>query len=47
LSDKPLANQRFQTLDALEETLAEHGDRLQHQSGAIHGATYFHWWSAA
>jgi hypothetical protein len=47
LSDEPLANQHFPTLDALEETLAQRCDRLQQQQDVIRSTTCFHWWPAA
>lgn len=47
LSDEPLANQHFPTLDALEEALAQRCDRLQHQPDVIRSTTAFHWWPAA
>lgn len=46
-SDQPLANEHFATIDALEDTLADHCDRLQHQPDIIRSATCFHWWPAA
>jgi hypothetical protein len=45
--DEPLANQHFPTLEALEETLAERGDRLQHQPEVIRSSAAFHWLPAA
>jgi transposase len=47
VSDEPLANQHFPTRDALEDTLAQRCDRLQHQPDVMRSATAFHWWPAA
>ncbi len=46
-TDQPLVNEHFATIDALEDTVAAHCDRLQHQPDVIRSATHFHWWPAA
>jgi hypothetical protein len=46
-TDQPLINQHFVTIDDLEEALAAHCDRLQHQPDVIRSAASFHWWPAA
>ena len=46
-SDQPLVNRHFATIDDLEDTVAAHCDRLQHQPDVIRSATHFHWWPAA
>jgi DDE superfamily endonuclease len=45
-SDQPLTNVHFATIDDLEDTLADHCDRLQRQQDVICSATHFHWWPA-
>jgi hypothetical protein len=45
-SDQVLINEHFATIDELEDTLADHCDRLQRQQDVIHSATLFHWWPA-
>lgn len=46
-SDQPLVNEHFATIDDLEDAVAAHCDRLQHQPDVIRSATWFHWWPAA
>jgi hypothetical protein len=46
-SDQPLINEHFPTIDALEDTVADHCDRLQRQREVIRSATLFHWWPTA
>jgi hypothetical protein len=46
-SDQPLINEHFATIGDLEDTVADHCDRLQHQPEIIRRATCFHWWPAA
>jgi transposase len=46
-TDEPLVNTHFATIDDLEDTLADHCDRLQRQPDVIRSATCFHWWPAA
>jgi transposase len=41
--DQVLINAHFATIDELEDTLAEHCDRLQRQQDVIRSATLFHW----
>jgi chromosome condensin MukBEF complex kleisin-like MukF subunit len=41
-----LINEHFATIDELEDTLADHCDRLQRQLDVIRSATLFHWWPA-
>jgi hypothetical protein len=45
-TDQPLINEHFLTIDALEDAVAAHRDRLQRQREVIRSATLFHWWSA-
>jgi transposase len=45
-TDQPLINEHFPTIDALEDALADHCDRLQRQRDVIRSATLFHWWPA-
>src|SRR5262249_20380244 len=46
-TDAPLVTAHFAPLDALEEALAAHCVRLQHQPDVIGSTTRFHWWPAA
>jgi transposase len=45
-TDQPLINEHFAPIDELEDTLADHCDRLQRQQDVIRSATHFHWWPA-
>lgn len=45
-TDEPLLNEHFATIDQLEDTLADHCDRLQRQQDVIRSAALFHWWPA-
>jgi hypothetical protein len=45
-SDQPLINEHFPTIDALEDAVADHCDRLQRQREVIRSAALFHWWPA-
>jgi hypothetical protein len=44
LSDTPLVNQHFRTLDHLEAAQAERCVWLQNHPEAIHSTVNFHWW---
>lgn len=44
LTNEPLANQRFDTLDALEQVQAQRCLTLQQQPDLIRQHTLFHWW---
>lgn len=44
LSDEPLANRKFESLDALEETLASRCNILAAMPEVICQHTLFHWW---
>jgi len=45
-TDQPLINEHFATIDELEDTLADHCDRLQRRQDVIRSAALFHWWPA-
>jgi DDE superfamily endonuclease len=45
-TDQPLLNEHFATIDALEDAVADHCDRLQRQRDVLRSATLFHWWPA-
>jgi hypothetical protein len=45
-TDQPLLNEHFPTIDALEDAVADHCDRLQRQRDVLRSATLFHWWPA-
>jgi transposase len=45
-TDQVLINEHFATIDELEDTLADHCDRLQRQQETIRSAALFHWWPA-
>lgn len=45
LSDLPLANRRFDTLDDLEAVLIDRCTWLQDQPELIRSTTHFYWWS--
>jgi transposase len=47
LTDTPLANRCFATLDELEQTLVEHCRWLQLQLDSVRSATCFSWWPTA
>lgn len=44
LTNEPIANQSFQSLDELEEVLFHRCRRLLQQQDLIRGLTFFHWW---
>ncbi len=44
LSDRPLLNRCFETLDALEAVQADHCRWLEHQTAIVRSTTNFHWW---
>lgn len=44
LSDEPLVNRTFETLDELEETLARRYITLSAMPEVIREHTLFHWW---
>ena len=44
LTNEPLANRRFESLDALETVQAERCLVLQQQPDLIRQHTHFHWW---
>lgn len=44
LSDEPLVNRKFETLDALEDTLATRCVTLSAMPEVIRQHTLFHWW---
>ena len=45
-TDQPLLNEHFATIDALEDAVADHCDRLQRQRDVLRSAALFHWWPA-
>ncbi len=47
LSDEPLVNRKFESLDALEETLASRSNTLAAMPEVIRQHTLFHWWREA
>ena len=47
LSDEPLVNRKFDTLDALEAILATRWFKLSTMPDAIRGYTLLHWWKEA
>jgi len=47
LSDEPLVNRKFDTLDALEAILATRCVKLSTMPDVIRGHTLFHWWKEA
>lgn len=47
LSDEPLVNRKFESLDALEETLATRCVVLSAMPEVIRQHTLFHWWNEA
>lgn len=47
LSDEPLVNRKFESLDALEETLASRCNILSAMPEVIRQHTLFHWWKEA
>ena len=44
LTNEPLANQHFDTLADLDDTLADHCCALADDPDRIRAATWFHWW---
>ena len=46
LTDAPLVNQCFETLDDLQDTLADRCIWLQQHPDLIASTTHFHWWPA-
>jgi hypothetical protein len=44
LTNEPIANSTFDTLDQLEEVLFQRCRTLLQQRDLIHGLTCFHWW---
>jgi transposase len=44
LTNEPIANQSFQSLDELEEVLFHRCRPLLQQQELIRGLTFFHWW---
>jgi len=44
LVNQPLANQAFETLDEVEELVAQRCRRLLLQQQLIRGLTFYHWW---
>jgi len=44
LVDEPLANQAFETLDEVEDLVAQRCRRLLLQQQLIRGLTFYHWW---
>jgi transposase len=44
LSDEPLANKSFDTLDQLEEVLVERCCILSQMQSQVQALTYYHWW---
>ena len=44
LTDKPLANHCFESLDDLEQVLVGHCCWLQQQTAIVRSATLFNWW---
>ncbi len=44
LVNEPLANQAFETLDEVEELVAQRCRRLLLQQQLIRGLTFYHWW---
>ncbi|MBD2261263.1 IS630 family transposase [Pseudanabaena sp. FACHB-2040] len=47
LVDEPIVNRSFDTLDPLEEVLAQRCITLTSMTEAVQGRTHFHWWVAA
>jgi transposase len=47
LTNEPIANKSFETLDALAQTLFERCRTLLKQPSLIRGLTNFHWWPQA
>ena len=45
LTDEPLANRTFNTLDELQEVLSERCAYLRTQTDLISQHALFHWWS--
>ena len=42
--DEPLANRCFDTIESLDQAVANRCITLTHQSNAIRDSTLFHWW---
>lgn len=47
LTNEPIANRSFSSLDELEEVLFERCRKLLNLPGLIRGLTHFHWWPEA
>ncbi|MCW2240386.1 hypothetical protein [Azospirillum canadense] len=46
MTNEPIANQHFDTLVELDDTLADHGCALADDPDRITAETLFHWWPA-
>jgi transposase len=46
LTNEPIANRSFKSLDEPEVVLSERCQRLLQQLDLISGLTFFHWWQA-
>jgi len=46
LTNEPIANRSFESLDELEDLLFHRCRRLLQQLDLISGLTFFHWWQA-
>lgn len=45
LTNEPIANQSFESLDEVEEILIQRCRQIIDQPDFVHGLTNFHWWS--
>ncbi|MEH2182844.1 hypothetical protein [Nostoc sp.] len=44
LTNEPIANLSFESLDEVEEVLIQRCRQIIDQTDFVHGLTHFHWW---